>query len=191
MEKNKNEIWKWISRFEGVYQISNYGRIKSFKRLSHGFILSLKRNGNHYINYCFRKKGLTVYAKVHRVVAETFIPNPYSKPHVNHKNGIKKDNRVSNLEWCSPSENMQHAIINGLANYKEMNWYNQNVKPKKIIQKDLNGKILNIYTNGSEASKATGVCHRNILQVASKDEYKPGLTRKQAGGFLWEFLYEY
>lgn len=127
------ELWKDIKGYEGKYQISSYGRVKSLARIT---------KNNHKIperilntttrltkdGYCrvtlIGKKSKTHDYRVHRLVAETFIPNPNNKPTVNHIDGNKKNNHVDNLEWNTREENMQHA-------YKH--------KLKKAMQGNLNG----------------------------------------------------
>lgn len=180
------EIWKDVCGWEGVYQISSHGRLKSFKQIKEGKILSNTNKTGSYLSVVLRSGRNTESTKMHRLVAENFIPNPENKPHVNHRDCNKQNNHINNLELVTPSENARHAtkhtdIVNGMVNY------NQNIRPKTINQYDLNHVFIRSFKNGKEASIATGVCHRNILQVANKTEYKPGLTRRQAGGFIWEF----
>lgn len=119
------EIWKDIPGYEGVYQISNIGRVKSLSRyvargraknpnvLLPERILAIKINrGGYQVVHLRTNKNL--YPTVHKLVAMVFIDNPLGKPTVNHINGIKADNRVENLEWSTHSEQMIHAIETGL-----------------------------------------------------------------------------
>ncbi|SPF51194.1 conserved hypothetical protein [Candidatus Desulfosporosinus infrequens] len=181
------ELWKDIEGFEGVYQISTKGRLKSFKKLREGFILSNKNSKKDYLSVVLTHKGRVRYARIHKLVAEAFIANVNNKPQINHKDGNKQNNKVENLEWVSGSENVIHAISIHPNMLKGMNKYNKFIRPNAIQQYNLNGELLAEYPNAQEAFRLTGVCGRNILQVASETEYKPGLTRKQAGGFIWRF----
>lgn len=184
------EIWADIASFEGIYQISNMGRLKSFKDLSDGRILSLKNGKRDYFSIVLRYGKKIRHTRIHRLVAESFIPNPYGKPQVNHKDGNRQNNKVWNLEWVTEKENARHAVDHNPNTVKNMNKYNQVVRPRMIQQYTLDNRLLATYWNAVEAEKATGVCHRNILQVANRDEYKPGMIRKQAGGFIWKFKCE-
>lgn len=183
------EIWKDIEGWQGIYQISNKGRLKSFKKNSNGFILSNKNSNGDYFSVVLAYAGKKSFTRIHRLVAEAFIPNPENKPEVNHKDGNKQNNYIENLEWSTHSENLLDDVKRNPQRVLGMIRYNKFTKPKPIMQKTLDGKFVAKYSNGAEANKETGICHRNILQVASKDEYKPGKTRKQAGGFVWEFDY--
>lgn len=117
------EIWKDIEGYEGMYQVSNLGRVRSlgrivklrdsFRRLSTK-VLSPRLKHNGYNQVVLQKDGQRVDVSIHRLVGIAFIPNPENKHQINHKNGIKTDNRVENLEWCTGSENIVHADKTGL-----------------------------------------------------------------------------
>lgn len=107
------EIWKPVSDYD-KYEVSNFGRIKSFNwnkiKILKPFI-----NGKGYLCIrLYKEKNQSQDFRVHRLVAELFIPNPENKPQINHIDGCKLNNHVSNLEWATQSENMRHAIVNGL-----------------------------------------------------------------------------
>jgi len=118
------ETWKDIKGYEGSYQVSNLGRVRSLDRIIHynnntkhlhkGKILKPTTNGRDYYSICLSTNMVWDRCYVHRLVAQAFIPNPLNKPQINHKNGIKYDSKVKNLEWCTNNENRQHAVKNGL-----------------------------------------------------------------------------
>ena len=136
------EIWKDIEGFEGYYQVSNLGRVKSVERyVNHpsGGLKKLKskimtkyisKQGYHTVT--LRNLGRKV-AKVHRLVCNAFLDNPLKKENVNHKNGIKTDNRVENLEWCTQLENVNHAIKTNLFDNKGEKHPFSRLKKKDII----------------------------------------------------------
>lgn len=113
------EIWKDIEGYEGFYQVSNFGTIKSLSRYikfgnktrySNERILKFHKDKDGYKKVILQKSGKAQNYLIHRLVAQAFIPNPDNKPQINHKDGDKQNNKVDNLEWCTPSENMIHAF---------------------------------------------------------------------------------
>ena len=138
VESLENEIWKPIKGFEGIYEVSNLGRVKSLMRFSkkviHGnvFMTTECIMKTHMVNSGYMKVGLklpgTRLAKqctIHRLVAIAFIPNPENKDQVNHIDGIKTNNTIDNLEWVTRSENQIHAIQMGLVDpTKNLPWFN-------------------------------------------------------------------
>jgi len=112
-----NEIWKDIKGYEGIYEVSNLGRVRSIPRngtINKTKILSPALIHGYY-SLCLRNKNKKMH-RVSRLVAQAFIPNPENKPEVNHIDGNKKNNVVCNLEWNTASENMLHAFKTGLHN---------------------------------------------------------------------------
>lgn len=115
-----NEIWKTIVGYEGYYEVSNYGRIKRLPTVIRyrdnrmrnypGKIMKQENTIEGYLRIVLCKDNKKTRYMVHRIVANTFIPNPYNKAFVNHINGNKNDNSVENLEWCTQEENERHAV---------------------------------------------------------------------------------
>lgn len=187
-----NEEWRWVKEYEGVYQISNLGRLKSFKRCEKGYILSNKNEKGGYLSIILTdsilKKRRCV--RIHVLVAEHFIGDIPKGYHVHHIDDNKQNNIVSNLEIIHPKQHRRETektcpqIVTGIKNY------NKYQKPRRILQYDTEGHFIAEYANGEIASRLTGICQRNILQVANGEEYKPGKVRRQAGGFIWKLKEE-
>lgn len=108
--------WRDIKGYEGKYQVSNLGNVKSlnFHRKNKECLLTPKIDKDGYLEIALYKNGKSKYYRIHRLVAIAFISNNENKKEVNHINGIKSDNRVDNLEWCTSSENQVHAYKTGL-----------------------------------------------------------------------------
>jgi hypothetical protein len=114
------EEWVDVIGYSGLYKINKSGDVLSFRRFRPR-ILSAKTNWHGYVCVILYKGDEKKYCSVHRLVAEVFIGNPHMKPHVNHKDGIKSNNNVDNLEWCTHDENMAHAKAMNLFNRKKVN----------------------------------------------------------------------
>ena len=115
------EEWKSIPGYEGLYEVSSYGRVKSLE-ISYirkngimdqksEMILSPKNNGTGYFTVCLYKNKIHKYYLIHRLVAEAFLPNPDNLPEVNHKDEDKSNNRVDNLEWCDRKYNLNYKGV--------------------------------------------------------------------------------
>ena len=183
------EIWRDVPGWEGVYQISNMGRMKSFKVDPSGKVMSLRNKTGDYIRVVLQKHGRkpkTVL--VHRLVAKVFIPNPLNLPVVNHKDCDKQNNSVSNLEWCTNSYNVRHSMYMHPMQNVSMVYYNKFERPKSIAQIDKSGNISAVYGSAKMAQVSTGVWSRHILQVANRTPFnRKGQIRKTAGGYVWRF----
>lgn len=122
----KEEIWKDIEGYEGLYQVSNLGRVKRMRFINKNTniekerIKSQKIRKDGYLEVALYKNGKGKYIQVHRLVAKSFIPNPKKLPQVNHIDGNKQNNKMDNLEWCDCQENMQHSYKIGLRDKTKM-----------------------------------------------------------------------
>lgn len=169
------EIWKNIKGYEGLYQVSNLGRIRKI------VLQSVLNDGYKCFNLI--KDNNKKIMKVHRAVAEAFIPNPKNKPQVNHIDGNKQNNNVSNLEWVTASENMIHAIKTGLVPNKSIKEKrirrNLNFKDTRIYQYDKNNYFIKEWRSIQEAAN-----HYNI-NLGNMSKCCRG-KRKTAGGYIWK-----
>lgn len=138
------EIWKDVVNYEGVYQISNIGNLKSLDRKLGGTRYKGKEKRKHLSGrgYLYSKLSIGGVQKslfIHKLVAEAFLENTENKPHVNHIDGNKINNKVENLEWCTHAENMRHAMRTGLndghSKFKEGNTNsNSKVTSEQVIE---------------------------------------------------------
>jgi hypothetical protein len=147
-------MWKYIEGYEGHYLVTDEGIIKSLKPKYFGIIMKyrLDKDGYCIVNLC--KDGIKKTEKLHRLVAIAFILNSNNLPEVNHKDGDKQNNAVSNLEWCNDSYNKKHAYDNNL---RESRKGKTNKFNKRVIQMDLSGNVINEFGNIEQAAKAVKV----------------------------------
>lgn len=174
------EIWKDIPNYDGLYQASNLGRIKSIERMrfdNHNLleekILKPAIQENGYCRIGLQKNNKRKSYQVHRLVALTFIPNLENKRTVNHIDGNKLNNNVNNLEWATDSENLKHAYDNHL--FKTIpGWKNR----KKIYQYDLQDNLIKEWESITIAENETGIT--NISRCCLSNY-------RTAGNFKWKY----
>lgn len=171
------EEWRPIEGFDG-YQVSSYGRVKSFKR-GKPRIMKFALSPNNYIVYSLRPSG--VYSdkqmNLHRLVAEAFIPNPDNKPQVNHRDGCKINACASNLEWATNAENIQHAYDTGL----EKKLRNENAVSAKLT----NEQVVYIRNNPDGLSTVELGKRFNVTSATISD-VQLGKKYKEVGGVIRE-----
>lgn len=169
------EIWKPVPSFNNRYEISNLGNLRNSSTKQ---LLKLRTTHNGYLVYANRN----VSKRIHRLVAEAFIPNPENKPCVDHINTIRTDNRVENLRWVTHKENNNNPIsrINmsdAQKGSKNPNWGKMG---KKIIQYDLDDNVIRKWDCIADAARGLNINYRNISSCCR------GCTAK-GGGYKWKY----
>ena len=172
IENLDGEIWKDVIGFEGIYQVSNMGNVRSVCFHSTDKIQNMKRNKTKfgYLRVQLSKNGKIKHCSVHRLVAEAFLPNPMNLPQVNHKNEQKDDNQVTNLEWCTAKYNVNYGTA--IQRIKQ-------AQSNPIEQFTLDGVFVRRWNSINEAMRG-GFNGGGICQCL-KGRYKT------SGGFLWKY----
>lgn len=166
------EEWKDIKGYEGLYQVSNCGRIKSlnYNHTNKEKIRKKDISNKGYECILLCKNASKKKKLIHRIVAETFIPNPENKPQVNHIDGNKKNNNVKNLEWVTNGENEKHAYEN---NMKFKHYGKDNGMSKPILKYDLNWNFIEEYDSIKQASKENNIGVSTIVYCLKGKTKKP------------------
>ena len=169
-----NEIWRSIKNYEGLYEVSNWGRVRSLgkwvnskngsKRFIKGRVLRPGKNRKGYLQVILCKDGVMKSYRVHRLVAQAFLPNPYGLPEINHKDKCKANNRVENLEWCDHPYN---------AKYSADDW------SKKVYIYTLDDKLCGLWPSTKE-------CGRNGFNQSGVSACCRGEQTKHRG-FKWSY----
>ena len=184
-----NEIWKDVKDYEGLYQVSNLGKIRKLRFINNKvnkekiFNITPQIMNTGYKKVVLYKNGCYKNMLLHRLIAEVFIPNKENKLYVNHKNGIKTDNRVENLEWCTSSENNLHAYKNNLKKAQATGKFgSKNPKAKRVNMIDINtNKVIAQFDSLVDAAKFIGVNNCGCISRCCK-----GLL-KTTHGYMWEY----
>lgn len=192
-----NEIWKDVIGYEDLYQVSNLGRVKSLDKT----IKVCRSKGKEYqlvvkgrilksipIKTGYSQVGLTdkngklKVCLLHRLVAQAFIPNPENKPQVNHKDGNGRNNYLSNLEWCTISENGLHAYrILGHKVWHKGKTGKRTPTARKVRQLNLDGSLVKEWDCASDAVRANGFDSGSITHCCRGES-------KTHKGFIWEYV---
>lgn len=170
------EIWKSIAGYEGLYEVSTEGNVRSLK-FGKTRILKPQDNGTGYLHVKLCKDGKVKNMRVHRLVAQAFLPNPLNLETVNHKDENKANNSASNLEWMSQADNNNYGTHN--QQISEAN-VNNPKKSKPVQQFDKHGKLIATFPSIIEASRQTEISDGSICQCCNG-------RRKSAGGFVWRY----
>lgn len=177
------QVWKKINGFRDYYEISNYGNIRSLHGLKVKLLHKTIGTNGYYMTALMSINGKRKNCTIHRLVAKAFILNPNNKPQINHIDGNKLNNYYKNIEWCTQSENMQHAFKNGLWESPKAMMGRPGIlhpKSKAVLQYDMNNVFIKEYGSISEAFRNTGVDTSTICNVCM-GKYK------QAGGYIWKY----
>lgn len=168
MNNLDKEEWKDIPEYEGAYQISNFGRVRSIK------ILKPFITNDGYLQVILQREGRKKNVRVHRLVAKSFLSNYSESLQVNHKNEIKDDNRVQNLEMLLSKDNNNHGSRNERISIS---------LGKHVVQMTMNNIPIAEYYSTTQAMKQTNISYKNIASCCRGE-------RHSAGGYKWKYKYE-
>jgi hypothetical protein len=170
----QKETWKPVSGYDGLYEVSNLGRVRSYQNFGWGRkenpkLISLYTSKRGYVQACLCRNNKSIQKDVHRLVAEAFLTEPASGMQIDHINGIKSDNRLSNLEWVTPQENSLRAVAIGLKPSGE------NHGSSKLTQNEVD-EIRQLYATGKyshrQLGEMFGISHGNVGKIVRYQLWK-------------------
>ena len=172
------EEWKSLISYNNLVEVSNFGNVR---KLGKKTLLKpkLDKSGYLYVHIRISNLGINKMAKIHRLVAEAFIPNPNKYPIINHKNEIKTDNRVENLEWCTYKYNVNYGT--GLKR-RAFNSRNQKHRSCPILQYSINGEFIQEFPSFKEVQRYLGKPYSNVWNVCNR-------KKESAYGYKWSYKY--
>lgn len=187
--KESEEIWKDIEGYEGIYEVSNFGRVRSLDRyyiathsraigvpvryLKKGTILKQTLNKCGYMYVTLKVNGKVTGKSVHRLVGKAFVPGYFEGADVNHIDENKLNNNADNLEWCTRRYNLMYNNRSKRVGI---------VQGKEVVQLSLDGEVVNTFPTAAHAARATGVAHTHICACCR--EHK---KIKVVGGYRWKY----
>lgn len=189
------EEWKPVVGYEGLYEVSNFGRVKALEKVrvsgrGYGLIrvypekIMKTSDKAIYQKVVLRKDGKEKLKSVHRLVADAFIPNPDNLPQVNHKDENKHNNHVDNLEWCTCRYNVNYGTCNDRRFEKH--------SKRAVAQYTLDGKLVAIYPSIGKASKSTGINSGGILYCCNGGHFNKskGIWQNDDSckGYRWQYV---
>ena len=179
------EIWKNVVGYEGLYQVSNLGGVKSldYKHTGKEKIMKPFKNKKCYLYVYLYKNDERKIFRVHRLVAAAFIPNPENKPCIDHINTIRDDNRVDNLSWVTYKENTNNPIsLKRLLDKSPTvgKFGKDHFRARPVYQYSLDGKLVRKWNCIADAVNGICISHGNIIACCLGN-------RKTCGGFIWQY----
>ena len=185
------KIWKDIEGYEGLYQVSSSGEIRSLSKpyfsdkpnMRPEKTKALRKKKNGYLQVGLYKDGKAKSFTIHRLVAKAFIPNPNNLPYVNHKDENKSNNHCDNLEWCTASYNLHYG--NALKKLS-ISKINHPSKSFPVVQLDATDTVIATYPSANEAEGQTGINQAQISKCCNKNK-----GYYSAGGFKWRYANEH
>lgn len=178
------EIWKPVKGYEGLYEVSNQGNVRSvhYKGTNTAKTLVLKANNSGRLYVGLYLNGRPKYFLVHRLVAMAFVPNPNAYPEINHIDENPMNNNVENLEWCTRKQNVRYYNDNHPDHYRKRGCrVHGKHKGKRIIQVSCDGRVVKEWENSREIFIETGMSDWSISECCRGN-------RKTAYGYKWQYV---